>query len=301
MRAAITGARGFVGRHLAAHLQSVGDAVLRLDVQGDQPVDVTDFDALLERLQLTAPEVLYHLAARTHVGESWRDEEAVQRVNVDGTANVLRACVESGVSRVIVVGSAEQYGPVEDTSRPIPETAPLHPVSPYATSKARAEALALAASEEGEIDVVCVRAFNHTGPGQSPQFLVPGLAARIARAERSDDRNVAVGNLEPVRDYTDVRDVVRAYRLLAERGRSGTVYNVCSGHGTSVADIADGLRAHARSSVQFVVDPDLLRASDIPALVGDPARLLDATGWRPRIPLEQTLADVLESERARAG
>src|SRR5262249_50264505 len=147
----------------------------------------------------------------------------------DGTANVLRACIESAVSRVIVVGSAEQYGRVEDGSIPIPETAPLHPVSPYATSKARAEAAALAASDKGEIDVVCVRAFNHTGPGQSPQFLVPGLAARIARAERSPDRSVAVGNLEPVRDYTDARDVVRAYRLLAEHGQSGTVYNVCSG------------------------------------------------------------------------
>jgi GDP-4-dehydro-6-deoxy-D-mannose reductase len=298
VRAAVTGARGFVGRHLTAHLTRAGDDVLALDVDSETPVDITDGDALGQLLRAIRPDAVYHLAARSHVGESWDDVAGVRRVNVDGTVNVLRACREAGVGRVLVVGSAEEYGPVT-TATPITEDTPLRPASPYARSKADAEALALTAHRDHGLGVVCVRAFNHIGPGQSVKFLVPGLASRIVAVERSGGDEVAIGNLDPVRDYTDVRDVVRAYRLLVLHGEAGGVYNVCSGTGVSVAEIAAALLAQAERRLRLVVDADLVRATDVPMLVGDPAALVRATGWSPSVPLAQTVEDVMTDARSR--
>jgi GDP-4-dehydro-6-deoxy-D-mannose reductase len=175
----------------------------------------------------------------------------------------------------------------------------LHPASPYARSKADAEALALAAHRDDGLGVVCVRAFNHTGPGQSTKFLVPGLASRIVAVERSAADEVAIGNLDPVRDFTDVRDVVRAYRLLALDGQAGAVYNVCSGTGVSVAEIAEALLTLAERRLRLVVDPDLVRATDVPILVGDPTKLIAATGWSRAVPLAQTVGDVMADVRRR--
>jgi GDP-4-dehydro-6-deoxy-D-mannose reductase len=298
MRAVVTGGQGFVGRHLAAHLRSLGEDVAILDRNGPDAVDIVDADAVRRWIGNVGPDVVYHLAARSHVGASWNDEEAVQRVNVDGTANVLSASAAAVVARIVVVGSAEEYGRIDESAVPVSETTPLRPVSPYAQSKVAAEELALAAHRDGAIEVICVRAFNHTGPGQSSNFLVPGLAARIAAAERDGTDDIAVGNLDSVRDYSDVRDVVRAYRLLAERGQPGQVYNVCSGSGVTVADIARGLMALARRPLQLAVDPELVRPVDVPVLVGDSSRLRDTTGWTPQIPLARTHADVLDAARA---
>jgi GDP-4-dehydro-6-deoxy-D-mannose reductase len=298
VRAIVTGGRGFVGRHLVAHLQERGDDVVVLDRNGPDTVDITDADAVRSRIATIGPDVVFHLAARSHVGASWNDDDAVQRVNVGGTANVLTAGAAAGVARILIVGSAEEYGRIDAAALPLREATPLQPVSPYARSKVAAEALALAAQRDGSVDVICVRAFNHTGPGQSPNFLVPGLATRIAAAERAATDDITVGNLDSVRDYTDVRDIVRAYRLLAEDGEAGEVYNVCSGVGLSVADVAQGLLALARRPLRLAVDPDLVRPVDVPILVGDSTRLRDATGWAPEIPLERTLADVLDDARA---
>ena len=300
MRAVVTGGRGFVGHHLTAHLQSLGDEVAILDRNGADAVDIVDADAVRRWIGDGPPEVVYHLAARSHVGASWNDEEAVHRVNVGGTANVLAACSAAGVARVVVVGSAEQYGRIDRVARyRYRETTPLRPVSPYARSKVAAEELALAAQRDGPLDVICVRAFNHTGPGQSPNFLVPGLATRIAAAERAGADDIVVGNLDSVRDYTDVRDVVRAYRLLADHGEPGRSTTCARGRGVTVADIARGLLALARRPLRLVVDPELVRPVDVPVLVGDATRLRDATGWTPEIPLERTLADVLDAAARR--
>lgn len=298
MLAVVTGGRGFVGHHLTAHLHSLGEDVAVLDRNGADAVDIVDADAVRRWIGTVSPDVVYHLAALSHVGASWNDEEIVQRVNVGGTANVLSACSAAGVARIVVVGSAEEYGRIDAPALPVRETTPLRPVSPYGRSKVAAEELALAAQRDGSIDVICVRPFNHVGPGQSPNFLVPGLAQRIAVAERAGTDHIAVGNLDSVRDYTDVRDVVRAYRLLAARGQPGQVYNVCSGNGVTVADIARGLLALARRPLRLAVDPELVRPVDVPVLVGDATRLRDATGWTPQIPLERTLADALDAARA---
>ena len=199
---------------------------------------------------------------------------------------------------MIVIGSAEQYGTVDAASIPIDEHTECRPVSPYGKSKVAAETLALEAHRDHGLAVVCTRAFNHTGPGQSTAFLVPGLAARIAAAEREGLDEITVGNGDPVRDFSDVRDVVRAYALLAEHGVPGEVYNVCSGRGVRVGDVAARLIARARRPLRVVTDPDLMRPADVPVLVGDPTKLVTATGWQPHHDLEDTLDAVLEAARA---
>jgi GDP-4-dehydro-6-deoxy-D-mannose reductase len=303
VKAVVTGARGFVGRHLTQHLGALHVDVVSLDVDDTRPVDITDRDAVARRIAEESPDVVYHLAARSHVGASWTDGDALDAVNVGGTRAVVDACVAAGVGRVLVVGSAEQYGTVDPDALPVDEQTECRPLSPYGKSKVAAEAVALEAHRRHGLPVVCTRAFNHTGPGQSPAFLVPGLAARIAAAERVDPHEVgadeiALGNGDPVRDFSDVRDVVRAYALLATQGEPGEVYNVCSGRGVRVGDVAARLVARARRPLRVVTATDLVRAVDVPVLVGDPAKLQAATGWQPEHDLDDTLEAVLAEARA---
>lgn len=301
MKAAVTGARGFVGPHLVAHLEACGDDTVSLDRHGPDSFDVTDADAVHARFHDARPDVVYHLAALSHVGESWKSPAASFRVNAEGTLNVLRACTDLGVGRVIVVLSSEEYGHVAEADLPLGETAPIRPVTPYGAAKAAADVLALQAFLGDGLGTIRVRPFSHTGPGQSDRFVVPALAARIARAERDAVDEIPVGSLDAVRDLTDVRDVVRAYRLLAERGEPGEVYNVCSGAGVSVQEIADALIDHATRPIRLVTDPALVRPVEVPRLVGSNTRLCAATGWAPEIPLERTLVDVLDGARRALG
>jgi GDP-4-dehydro-6-deoxy-D-mannose reductase len=300
VKALITGGTGFVGPYLAAHCREQGDDVVSVDRSGPDPLDITDREAVRETLARHSPDVVYHLAALSHVGESWSDPAAVFRVNIDGTAHVLDAARAAGARRVIVVGSAEEYGRVEERDLPLREDAPLRPTTPYGVSKIAASYLGLQAHLAHGYEVVRVRPFSHTGPGQSDRFLVPALAARIAAAERAEADEIRVGSLDPVRDLSDVRDVVRAYRLLAEHGEPGAVYNVCSGTGVSVREIAEHLLAAARRPLRLTVDPELVRPVEVPRLVGDATRLHTATGWSREIGLGETLAAVLDDARERA-
>jgi GDP-4-dehydro-6-deoxy-D-mannose reductase len=190
------------------------------------------------------------------------------------------------------------YGVVGPEDLPLTEESQIRPVTPYGASKAAADILALQAYLGDGLGTLRVRAFNHSGPGQTPSMLVPGLAQRITDAEGAAGSKVSVGNLNIVRDLCDVRDVVRAYRLLVERGTPGEAYNVCSGRGVSVREIADVMLSMSDASLELVVDPDLVRPVDVPRLVGDPAKLRAETGWEPEIPLERTLEDVLTAMRA---
>jgi GDP-4-dehydro-6-deoxy-D-mannose reductase len=297
MRAAVTGSSGFVGRHLVAHLRGLGDEVITLDRTGEPPVDVTDAHRVRDVLRAARPDAVYHLAAMSHVGESWGAPETVFRVNAEGTLSVLRASADAGVERVLVVGSADEYGVVDANDLPITEDAAIRPVTPYGASKAAADVVALQAFVGDGLGTVRVRAFNHTGPGQSSTMLVPGLAARIAAAERLGTREISVGSLDVVRDITDVRDVVRAYRLLVEHATPGDAYNVCSGRGVSVREVAEAMVEMSDVPLDLVVDPELVRPVEAPRLIGSPAKLCAATGWQPEIPLEQTLRDVLDAVR----
>lgn len=295
--AAITGGRGFAGPHLAHELATAGHDVAILD-RGDG-FDVTDRAGVRERFAALGADVVYHLAAFTHVGDSWQAPIDTWRVNTEGTLNVLDACSAAGVRRVVVIGSAEEYGRVDPAIERVDEHCALRPTSPYAASKVAADHLALQAWLGHGLETIRVRPFNHSGPGQAPRFLVPAVAHRIARAEADGAAEIAVGNLEPVRELLDVRDVVRAYRLLAEHGDPGEVYNVCTGIGRPVHELVDALIARATRPLRLAVDPALVRPVDVPRLVGDPARLHRTTGWEPAIALDQTLSDVLDDARAR--
>ena len=301
MRVAVTGSSGFVGSHLVPYLRGQGDDVVTIDRTGSPPVDVTDAAEVREVLRAARPEAVYHLAALSHVGQSWDAPEVVFRVNAVGALNVLRACIDAGVERVLVAGSADVYGVVGPDDLPLTEESRIRPITPYGASKAAADVLALQTYLGDGLGTLRVRAFNHTGPGQSASMLVPGLAQRIADAERAGSSKVKVGRVDVVRDLSDVRDVVRAYRLLVEAGTPGEAYNVCSGRGVSVGDVADTMLAMTNMPLELVVDSELVRPVDVPRLVGSPARLRTLTGWEAEIPLETTLRDVLDAARRDPG
>ena len=300
MRALVTGAGGFVGVHLVRHLEQQGDEVVELERNVDG-IDIADADALTDAVVAAKPEAVYHLAGAADVGGSWVAPRETFLANALGTLNVLEASRQAGAERVLAVTSADVYGRVTSDELPLAEDRPLRPVSPYAASKVAADALAQQAWLGHRLPVIRVRAFNHLGPGQSDRFVAPSLAARIARNERDGGDEVPIGNMTPRRDVTDVRDVVRAYRLLMEAGQPGAAYNVCRGVAFSVQELAEALLAMASRPMRLVSDPTLQRPVDIPVLVGDNSAVRAATGWEPTIPLDQTLADVLADWRARLG
>lgn len=297
MRAFVTGASGFVGRHLLAHLEEAGDEV----IAADSHVDVTDAAAIAASLAAAAPDAVYHLAGLAHVQRSWSEPAEYLRVNAGGTLNVLEAArLCPRPPRVLVVSSAEVYGAVHADQLPVGEGEALRPVSPYAASKAAAELVGVAAHLGRGTAAVVARPFNHAGPGQAPGFAIPAFARRIVEARRRGVDVLAVGNLSARRDIVDVRDVVRAYRLLVERGEAGEAYNVCTGRSVEIGELVSRLLELAGARLRLEVDPDLLRPVDVPELRGDPSRLRRVTGWEPVIPLDETLAAVLEEAESDA-
>jgi GDP-4-dehydro-6-deoxy-D-mannose reductase len=296
MRALVTGASGFVGTQLVRHLRESGDEVYGVD----RECDVTDEESVRETFELFRPDVTYHLAALTHVGESWKHAEEFTRVNVVGTHRVLDAAFAAVPdSTTIVVSSSEVYGVVRDEDLPLREEFRVAPVNPYSSSKVEAEHVARATWHDRHQHVVIVRPFNHIGPGQSPTFVVPALASRLLEARERGATEIPVGDLSTRRDFSDVRDVVRAYRLLAEHGASGEVYNVASGHDIALSEIAARLVEQIAPDVTLVVDPELLRPNDVPVFRGSFDKLHGATGWSPRITLDQSLGDIVADLKER--
>ena len=298
MRALVTGAGGFVGAHLTAHLESSGDEVIGWD-RTLEGIDIPDGPAVTAAMAELRPNAVYHLAGDADVGGSWDHPASTFRANAEGTLNVLLGCRDAGVERVLVVGSADVYGRVHTDDLPITEQCPLRPVSPYAASKVAADFLAVQAGLGYGLEVIRTRPFNHLGPGQSPRFVAPALAQRVAQAEINGGGEIPVGNLTPKRDFTDVRDVVRAYRLLVLDGQPGEAYNICSGAAVAVQELVDSFIAMATVDVRLTSDPDLQRPVDIPVLLGDNSKIEASTGWQPEIPLSQTLADLMGTARSR--
>ncbi len=311
MRVTVTGADGFVGQWLLRRLLADGDEVTGL-VRASTPqlttlepalaqkirwrrCELADVDGLRNQLRDAKPASIFHLAAQSSVPASLQDPIGTFETNIIGTANVLEAArVAAADATIVVVGSADAYGSVRPELLPLREDAPLQPRNPYAASKAAAEIIALQHARAGWNRVVVTRSFNHTGPGQNTAFAVGAFAKQVAdiKAGRAAPR-LRVGDLTPRRDISDVRDVVDAYALLAQRGKTGLVYNVCSGRDVSMRDIVEALLRLGGVHAEIEEDPALLRAVDNPVLRGDPSRIAADTGWKTLIPLETTLADVL--------
>ena len=292
MRALITGGQGFVGQHLERHLRDQGDDVVILDME----TDVAKAEVVSQAILQAAPDAIYHLAALSHVGDSWNDPSQVLSVNVIGTANVLAAARQCDHDvTTLVVSSAEVYGIVQPDDLPLTESSSVAPASPYAASKAAAEQVALQAVRGFGQKVIVARPFNHIGPGQAPVFAVPALSKRIVDAARTGDQDLSVGTLTTRRDFTDVRDVVRAYRLLIEHGVSGEIYNICSGTDESIAEIVAMLLEIVGLNLNLVSDQSLIRPVDVPVLRGECSKVFATTGWKSEISLHHTLVDVVES------
>jgi GDP-4-dehydro-6-deoxy-D-mannose reductase len=282
----VTGAQGFVGRHLLAQL---GSNARPLDV------DVTDAEAVARALAGSAPRAVVHLAALSSVGTSWEDAGETWRVNTVGTVNVLEAArTQAPECRVLVASTGEVYGRAHRV--PTPEDEPLEPRSPYAASKAAAE-IACDQARRAGLDVVVARAFQHEGPGRNERFAVGSWAAQIARAEEAGGGTVRVGDLSAKRDIIDVRDVCRAYELLLDPSVPAGTYNVAGGRAVEMREVLELLLGLAQAPIEAEPDPARSRPSDLPIVCGDASRLRETTGWKPMIPLEQTLADSLEAAR----
>jgi GDP-4-dehydro-6-deoxy-D-mannose reductase len=291
VRAFVTGGQGFVGPWLIRHLESCGDEV----TASGPEVDITAPEVIGAALAEARPDAVYHLAAQSSVGSSWADVGQTFAVNTLGTVNVLeaaRACAER--PRVLLVSSSEVYGAVAVEELPVSEDAPFRPSTPYAASKAAAELAGIQAWLGRGLEVVRVRPFNHTGPGQQSTFVIPSLARQIIEATEQGAASLQTGNLKARRDVSDVRDVVRGYRLLVERGRPGQVYNLCTGRSVAIEDLAHRLLQLAGVDLDIRVDPLRLRPVDVPDMRGDPTLLQAETGWQPLVGLDQTLADVLD-------
>ena len=293
MKALVTGSAGFVGQHLIEHLKGHNDEVLGTDVSTGGP-NLLDLDGLTKLFKKVNPEVIFHLAGQADVSVSWEYPLETFKSNAEGTINVLTAARDSNIEKVVTVTSADVYGHVTSGEMPITEVTPLRPVSPYAASKAAADLISLQAYNGYGQNVIRVRAFNHFGPGQSENFVSAAIACRVARNELSGEKVVKIGNLEAKRDFTDVRDVVAAYRLLSLFGESGQAYNVCSGSATSIKEIAEKIIEMAEHEMKFEIDEMLFRPVEVEELFGDSSKLAKTTGWSPKYPMEKTLNDLLE-------
>jgi GDP-4-dehydro-6-deoxy-D-mannose reductase len=298
----VTGAAGFAGSHLVEHL--AGRCDLTGWARSDPPavitnlakwtrVDLLDRERVRHEIRALRPTAVYHCAGAAHVPGSWQDTALPLASNVLATHYLLDSIRRAGSPcRVVIPGSATVYAA---SASPLHEDSALAPASPYALSKLAQEQLGGRAVVEDGVDVILMRAFNHTGPRQSPAFAVAGMARQIAQIERGGvDRVIRVGNLDSHRDLTDVRDTVRAYALLMERGVPGTIYNVASGTARPMRAVLDALLERSGVPVEIALDPARLRPHDIPVLVGDPTRLRAATGWAPLIGFDRMLDDLLE-------
>lgn len=302
MKALITGSEGFVGKYLRAELEAHGYDVTGLDLApGEKTVAVNlleaeKVDALLEEMQ---PEVIFHLAGQANVGLSWKKPAMTMEINLVAAVNLMEAarkyCPDCAI---VLVGSSDEYGNLKEKGQLVSEEMPLQPMTPYAISKIAQEQTGQAYAKAYGMKICMTRSFNHGGAGQKPGFMIPDFAQGIVKAERGEADAVCVGNLSSKRDFTHVKDIVRAYRLIAEKGKAGEIYNVGSGKTYSAQEVLDRLIALAKAPVAVKQDPARMRPSDTPVICCDHSKLTRDTGWEPEIPLDEILKDTLEYYRS---
>jgi len=310
VRALITGVGGFVGRHLRQHLEEQGDRVSGLGRPADSgdmaamrlfAADLSDRAAVERIVREVEPEAVYHLAAQSSPAESLSDPWATIGNNLLAQINLFEALLAANLRpRVLVIGSSDEYGRVDPADVPTHEGVALRPLTPYAVSKVGQDMMGFQYFAQHGLPVVRVRPFNHTGPGHDARFVIPSLARQLAQIELGEREPILnVGNLNVERDFTDARDMVRAYRLALVAGVPGDVYNLGRGHSVRIADMIDELISLCRVPVQTRVDPALLRPTDIPRQEADTRKFTALTGWQPLIPWHTTLSDTLDYWRSR--
>lgn len=307
----ITGITGFAGSFLAgelvkntdyqvhgtyltdASLQNVHEIKDKLTLH---KINLSKFSSVNTLLKNIKPDIIFHLAALTSVADSFKNATPVVLENIGMQMNILNSMMDSDIqnSRLIIISSAEIYGSIESKYLPITEETPIRPNSPYAVSKATQDLLGLQYFLSNKLDIVRVRPFNHIGPKQAPSFVVSSFAKQIAQLEKSEESTIKVGNLESKRDFTDVRDMVKAYQQIAEKGESGEVYNVGRGESFKIQFILDSLLKLTDKKISVIKDKSLMRPVDTPEVVADNSKVQKQTGWKPTIPLEQTLKDTLD-------
>lgn len=315
MRCLVTGAAGFVGRHLTRHLKDEGhevsglvhpseleDGKLLEGVDAVEAADLLDDRTIGAAVARLAPEAIYHLAAFSNPESSLKYARQTLETNILGTQNLLEAAKATGTApKILLVGSAQQYGKVDETDQPISEERDQKPLTPYSVSKASQELLGQRYFLSEGLPVFWTRSFNHTGPGQADAYVCSSFARQVAEVEKgTKSPEIRVGNLAARRDFMDVRDVARAYSAILERGRPGRAYNVGRGEAISIQEVLDTLIELSTVPVEVKVDPERYHALDAPLIVGDVSRLRDETGWSPRFALRQTLEDLLDDWRRRA-
>ena len=306
----ILGGGGFVGDYLIRQLTGAGETVHATKLPQEQiqaactvhDLDILDSAAVAALLQTLQPARIYHLAAQSSVAVSWKNPQLTVDVNIKGTLNVLDAVRQLGEQpRILLIGSGEEYGHVRDGACPITEEEALHPGNIYAATKACQGMLGEIYAKAYGMDILCVRAFNHVGPMQAPAFVVSDFCRQAARIEQGlQPPVISVGNLSARRDFTDVRDVVRAYAVLMQHGKSGGVYNVGSGRAVAIQAILDEILQLSTAKITVEQDPARLRPVDVPVIEADISRLRTDTGWVPEISLTQTLTDTLAYWRAQS-
>ncbi|HEX2223747.1 MAG TPA: GDP-mannose 4,6-dehydratase [Thermoanaerobaculia bacterium] len=311
MRALITGITGFAGSHLAEYLLAEHPDV---EVYGTYrwrsrmdniehlrskvtllEADLRDYTSMHNALERSRPDFIFHLAAQSFVPSSWTAPNETLTTNIAGQTNLFEAIRALKIDPVVQIAcSSEQYGLVLPDEVPIKETNPLRPLSPYAVSKVAQDLLGYQYYQSYGLKVVRTRGFNHTGPRRGQVFVTSNFCSQVAAIELGlQEPVIRVGNIEAIRDFTDVRDMVRAYWLAVNHGKPGEVYNIATGDGIRISELLDRIIALANVEVRIEVDPDRLRPSDVEILIGDASRFKADTGWEPRIPFEQTLRDLL--------
>jgi GDP-4-dehydro-6-deoxy-D-mannose reductase len=306
----ITGITGFVGSHLAEYLLSLNMEVYgtvkrrsRLDyIEGIKnkikliECDIIDSYSVENAIRDAQPDYVFHLATQSFVPSSWRSPLETMHTNIDGTLNVLEAIRKLDIdTKIQIAGSSEEYGMVYSDEIPIKEGNPLRPLSPYGVSKVAADLLGYQYFKSYGIKVVRTRAFNHTGPRRGEMFVTSNFAKQIAEIEKGlKEPVIHVGNLDAQRDFTDVRDIVKAYLLAIEKGEIGDVYNICSGNGRKIQEVLDILLSLSNKKIKVQQDPNRMRPSDVELLVGGSNKFREKTGWKPDISFEKTMKDLLE-------
>ncbi len=303
MKALVTGIDGFVGNHLSNYLLKMGYEVYGTTVlkKFDKEnvkiyhMDILDKNETESVINKIKPDQVYHLAGQSAVGMSWKEPVLTININVNGTINLLDTIKDLKLdTSILIIGSSDQYGIIKPEECPVNEEHIQNPQSPYGISKKTQEEIAKLYSKAYNMNVIMVRPFNHIGVGQSLNFVVPDFASKIADIENGIEPVLKVGNLETYRDFTDVRDIVRGYVMLLNKGKKGEIYNIGSGREVKVYDILKKLTDMSKVLIKIEIDPDKFRPVDVPLIVCDNTKIFKDTGWKPEIDLNDTLGEILQ-------